>query len=234
MKIVIQCAGRKEKHAGHMRTQSGAPVLFVARPSCAPPGPYVHAHPDTVGVSAKTWRQSLVTYNEHHNVENPLGLLPAYKLYANDTYRALAKHVGVSNLYVLSAGWGLIAATFLTPCYDITFSPKAKRWARRNQGDEYADLNMLSNEYSGNVLFFGGKDYLPLFSKLTVGYKSQRIALYSSMREPVFADVKFIRFQTNTQTNWHYEAVKDFLTGHLEHLLGFETRPVGHGTDATT
>jgi hypothetical protein len=65
----------------------------------------------------------LLRYNEAPG-ENPLGLLRAFKLYLNDIYRRLARHVGIENFLILSAGWGLIPASFLTPDYDITFKPK--------------------------------------------------------------------------------------------------------------
>jgi len=40
---------------------------------------------------------------------NPLGLCPAYQLYENKTYGRLAARFGLGNLFILSAGWGLIA-----------------------------------------------------------------------------------------------------------------------------
>jgi hypothetical protein len=51
---------------------------------------------------------------------NPLGLYPAWRLYENRSYEGLVDRFGVDNLYILSAGWGLISAAFLTPNYDIT------------------------------------------------------------------------------------------------------------------
>ena len=50
------------------------------------------------------------------------GLLPAWQLYENPVYELLKNHCGLKRLYILSAGWGLITAGFLTPCYDITFT----------------------------------------------------------------------------------------------------------------
>lgn len=45
----------------------------------------------------------LLEYNENP-VDNPLGLLTAWKLYENSIYRQLKGHVGIENLYILSAG----------------------------------------------------------------------------------------------------------------------------------
>jgi hypothetical protein len=52
--------------------------------------------------------------------------MPAFQLYQNEAYRRLADKVGTQKLYILSAGWGLIGAMFLTPSYDITFTAQAE------------------------------------------------------------------------------------------------------------
>ena len=65
---------------------------------------------------------------------SPFGLLPAYQLYENSTYNRLVDRFGLSNVYILSAGWGLIPADFLTPHYDITFSASADAYKRPNPG----------------------------------------------------------------------------------------------------
>jgi hypothetical protein len=75
---------------------------------------------DFCGV-ATSWWPALRTYNRQPR-DNPLGLYPAYRLYENRTYERLADRFGLLKLYILSAGWDLIAANFLTPYYDITFS----------------------------------------------------------------------------------------------------------------
>ena len=84
----------------------------------------------------------LVRYNEAPG-NNPLSLLPAFELYERDTYRALVKRFGIDKAYILSAGWGLIPASFLTPCYDVTFAANADDWKRRRKRDAYNDLSML-------------------------------------------------------------------------------------------
>ena len=83
----------------------------------------------------RTWRQVLFAYN--NDTRNPFGLYPAYRLYADNVYRRLANRFAVQNLYILSAGWGLIRADFLTPYYDITFSQtrKDQRYKRRRESN---------------------------------------------------------------------------------------------------
>ena len=125
MIAVIQCAATKRADAGCYRDSQNRPILFVTAPSKAPPSDRcVYARPDDDAEGNATWRDLLVQYNQTPG-NNPFGLLPAIDLYENDTYRQLAAKVGRSNTYILSAGWGLISADFLTPAYDITFSAAA-------------------------------------------------------------------------------------------------------------
>lgn len=110
MIVVIQCAARKQCHAGHLRTLDGRNVMFVAQPDSVPSdGSQVHARPDDVSDRGDSWRTVLEQYNAAPG-SNPLGLLPAWRLYRNPTYDMLAERVGLQRLYILSAGWGLIRA----------------------------------------------------------------------------------------------------------------------------
>ena len=77
---------------------------------------------------------------------NPLGLLPAWQLYKNKTYRLLADTLGPRNFYVFSAGWGLVRSDFMIPNYDFTLSPNATgpdKYKRRRKDDTYDDFAML-------------------------------------------------------------------------------------------
>lgn len=66
-----------------------------------------------------SWRQVLLKYNAHPE-NNPWGLYPACQLYKKPAFERLAKKFGMQNVFILSAGWGLISADFLTAMYDIT------------------------------------------------------------------------------------------------------------------
>lgn len=82
----------------------------------------------------------------------------------------------LGNVYILSAGRGLIAGDFLTPYYDITFSPSARSpdaCKRRRKADKYRGICMLPDNTDEEVVFFGGKDYVPLFCTLTIKVKSK-------------------------------------------------------------
>ena len=129
MIVVIQCAASKQPYAGCLRQADGQEVLFVADPPSAPPNNCVYARPDDIAHSGHSWRDELLRYNETPD-HNSLNLLPAWQLYKNETYELLAEKYGKHRLYILSAGWGLISADFLTPKYDITFSAQADRYKK--------------------------------------------------------------------------------------------------------
>jgi hypothetical protein len=120
---------------------------------------------------------------------------------------------GSENVYILSVGWGLIRADFLTPSYDITFSPSADAYKRRRKTDQYDDLRMLRNDTEDDIVFFGGKDYLPLFCSLTDTNRSRKIVFFNSTGIPRLNGCTLKRFETTTRTNWHYECANAFLDG---------------------
>jgi hypothetical protein len=214
MIAVIQCASRKRKDAGHLETPAGQPVTFVADPKAiAPSDEVLYERPDDMSDYGWSWREALLKYNEDSS-HNPLRLLPAWQLYDNPVYGRLAERMGVPNLFILSAGWGLIRADFLTPYYDITFSASAEAYKRRRQTDRYQDLNMLGPA-AEEVVFFGGKDYLPLFCALTAGVKGKRVVFYNSGSAPAASGCELRRFKTLTRTNWHYECANAFVNGEL-------------------
>ncbi len=205
MIVVIQCAARKRPDAGRLASSSGKSVVFVAHPESAPAdGTCVYARPDDCSPNGKTWREVLLEYNEEPN-NNPLRLCPAYQLYENRTYGHLVEVFGVRNVYILSAGWGLIRASFLTPYYDITFSQSAEGYKRRRRGDRYGDFCMLSKQPDDEIVFLGGKDYLPLFCAFTSTVRNKRTVFFNSSHSPEAEGCTLKRFQTSRRTNWHYE-----------------------------
>jgi hypothetical protein len=214
MIIVIQCAAGKRPGAGHFVSPSGKPVVFVAKPLLAPADPArEYARPDDLSLTGLSWRNVLLSYNETEKTDNRLRLYPAYKLYANQIYERLVERFGLRHVYILSAGWGLIAADFLTPYYDITFTRMAEAHKRRRATDLYDDFHMLPDDTTDDVLFFGGHDYLPLFSSLTESVRGRRTVFYNSELGPRLPGCTLRRFETNRRTNWHYECANAFLAG---------------------
>ena len=210
MKIVIQCAASKSDHAGCLATSDGKSIIFVAYPEYAPyKDGYFYCRPDDLSPDGITWRNKLIDYNNKEN--NPDNLLPAYQLYRHESYVNLVDRYGKDNIYILSAGWGLISSQFLTPVYDITFSISAEKYKRRKNMDKYDDFCQLKLDCHEDLLFFGGKDYLPLFSILTRSYQGRRIIFYNSKIKPNVSGCSLVRYTTTTRTNWHYECVKAFI-----------------------
>lgn len=212
MIVVIQCAATKAANAGHLVTADGKVVTFVAHPEIAPKTDEFYARPDDDAGEGRSWREVLLAYNGEPG-GNPLGLLPAYQLYKNPTYERLVDKLGMKNVYILSAGWGLIRSDFLTPYYDITFSNahNVERYKRRKRADPYKDIGMLPNSTDEEILFFGGKDYVPLFCKLTSQVKSRRKVFYNAAEAPQVPGCATVKFDTHTRTNWHYECAIAFL-----------------------
>jgi hypothetical protein len=215
MIVVIQCAAHKQHDAGHMIAPDDRPVMFAADPKYAPSGDgRIYARPDDYADGGKSWRQLVTEYNKAPG-NNPLGLYPAYKLYQRNVYGRLVERFGLPNVYILSAGWGLIPASFLTPYYDITFSASVEPYKRRLKTDMYADFQMLPNDTEDRVVFLGGKDYLPLFCKLTACMRSVPTVFYNSAQAPQIKHCTFKRFETKTRTNWHYECANALIDGSI-------------------
>ena len=191
-------------------------MRLVADPGGAPADDTViYARPDEATDRGVSWRDVLLDYNKQAG--NPLALLPAWQLYDNRVYARLVEKLGVGNVYILSAGWGLISASFLTPDYDITFSfvkPK-DRYKRRKKSDRYRDFRMLAENTREPFAFFGGKDYRPLFAALTSSIRAPKTVFYNSAKVPLMPGCMLKRFRTRTRTNWQYECANAFVDGTL-------------------
>lgn len=214
MIAVIQCAGSKVAHAPSLRAEDGRHVRFVAQPELAHDDGVLYARPDDVSCDGTSWREKLLSYN-HSKGNNPLELLPAVSLYRPPVYASLAASLPMSQLFILSAGWGLIRADFLTPAYDITFSAQAKPINRRKKSAVYDDICALDLDSIEPLAFFGGKDYLPLFCRLTAGYRGERTVYYNAAIPPKAPGCTLRKFETNRRTNWHYECAQAFSEGDL-------------------
>ncbi len=220
--VVIQCAGSKRDGAGTLKQANGAPVKFVANPKRAMHDEktgqwYVYARPDNVSDNGESWRERLLEYNARYRKsgENPFCLLPAWELYSNPIYRKLVETYGVEYVHLHSAGWGLIRSDFLMPKYNITFSTDSKYpvWSQRAKRDCYADFCHLPSKSKSPIVFFGGKDYVPLFSKLTQEFERRKIVFYNSKTPPAAPGCELKRYHTKRRQNWHYECAKAFIDG---------------------
>jgi len=215
MIVVIQCAASKRPTAGYMTSTNGARINFVAHPECAPAmRDRGYARPDDTTVNGKSWRELLLDYNREGRRD--LGLLPAYRLYTAPIYSRLVERLGTQRVYILSAGWGLIRADFLTPYYDITFSAvKPGDTYKRRTGKDYFSDFRLPEHVDDDLMFFGGEVYRALFCALTNSVTGTR-TVFSLSDSPIAAPGCTVRhFRTRRQTNWHYQCAESFLSGTL-------------------
>jgi hypothetical protein len=192
--------------------------LFVAHPELAPPSSdYLYARPDDRSPDERTWRERLRRYNETEIISNPLRLLPAYQLYANQVYRQLVDTFGLDRVFILSAGWGLIPASYLTPLYDITFSQSADPWQRRSKRDGFPTDSQMLPADDEETIFLGGKDYLPQFCEL-MPRSHGPVTVYFSSKVPPECNRKFTLrcYSTVGWTNWHYACAKDLIAQRLQ------------------
>ena len=217
--VVIQCAASKNDNAGHFMSDDGRKILFVADPDRAPASDStVYRRPDDFTSPGRTYRDELVAYNRDHPTDNPFGLLPAWKLYRNEAYRRLVETFGTDKVFILSAGWGLIAADFLTPNYGITFSNSARKEnayeCLSKRYPLYPNFSMIPKETSSHVVFLGGKDYIPLFCQTTMRI-ARRTVLYNANTPPDAPGCTLRRYETDTRRNWHYECAQALISGTL-------------------
>lgn len=217
MKIVIPCAARKITPARYLVGSDGVCISFVAKPEIAPSAQGLrYARPDYTAINGKSWLEYLREYNEHG--DNPRQLTPAYQLYTPSSYKMLVDRYGTNNVFMLSAGWGLVNAEFLLPEYDITFSANAKgsnAYKRRGKHDDYGELCMLRSEKDDDLVFFGCKDYQPLFCRLTENYRGKRFVFYNSIDKPNMPSCELIKYESKVNQNWHYQCAKDFANGKI-------------------
>ena len=160
MDIVIQCAATKDPNAGRLRTSDGRDVHFVAAPElCSSTASAAYARPDDISdLPPLTWRNQLEKYVDEERDANPLSLREAYRLYRHPAYSSLVRSFGLQQVFILSAGWGLVRADYLLPAYDVTFNRRAREKnpaAFCSSTEGYKFFQQLSRKDEGPILFLG-------------------------------------------------------------------------------
>jgi hypothetical protein len=223
MKIVIQCAGSKRPDAGYLKNRLGTRVRFVAHSGnrgSSQVNAYCYRPDELADPALGTWRDVLTRYNADfvRNGSNPEKLSPAGELYEPPVYGALVRRFRPENVFILSAGWGLVRADYLLPDYNITFSnqsnvPKESRRGKRELG--WLDFNQLCGaaEENEEVHFFGGQDYLDLFYSMSASETSRAkfVIHYKAAALPQKNGYKYERYMGGAKTNWHYPAAADLV-----------------------
>ena len=210
MKIVIQCAGRKKESAGRLTKLSGERVLFVAHPDKCSSQANCHRPDDHADGRDGTWRDYLKIYNQKGL--NPDNLFHAWELYRPPIYKALVEKYGVQDVFILSAGWGLIRSDYLLPYYNITFSNQGEPYSKRRRRDWFRDFNHLEDagiHADEAVYFFGGQDYLPLYLTLTQNIVARKVIYNSRGSDFQLQGYECITYRS--YTNWHYSCAQAFI-----------------------
>jgi hypothetical protein len=205
-KVVIVCS----KGKNDSKFTQYPNVNFVATPDL--PNEF---RPDDINLIENiTWRKYLEVNQKDAN------LLEVYNLYKRSEYRFLYNKY-VKDLYILSAGWGLVNSEFKLPNYDIAFSSNAQPRNKRNNNlieqPIYNDFHQLTVNDEEDIIFIGSPDYIALFMRLTLNLKNRKIIYWNKMSPqptpfqlPIPNDTFCYRFyKTNTRTNWHYQLAKD-------------------------
>lgn len=248
MIVVIQCA--KSKKNACFSLKNGRKVKFIANVNelhQSDKDEYAYFHPDaplSVDYDAEnfqapkdvySWRDYLEAYNKHWQLysRNPFGLYSAIDLYSRKEYRKLVNRPKIKQVYILSAGWGMMRENYLLPNYDITFSSASKPYQKRHQDSKpFKDFTHITDDYRNDqfdkhspIIFIGVKSYLPLFDKLTKCLPNKKIMsdliLNENKRELYSNNYEFTKmsWKTHTYTNWQYSCV-DFLLYDYKKCIG--------------
>jgi hypothetical protein len=233
MKVVITCAG--EKHGPPRSfTHEGKHVEFVASPSLTPSDPtgrVAYFRPDDPAPDAgKTWRTVLEEYNTRGT--NELGFRAAVDLYLPPIYQRL-KNFATQNgaeLFILSAGWGLVRSNYWLPNYNITFAQakKVPKYAIRSLTEPFQDFQHMRVKgldepiyYFGSCRFQPLAPYLRIFRELAARTGGRKIAYYLASTKghpPQWNGFEFCPYTPRDpaqRQNWHYGCARDFIENRL-------------------
>jgi len=203
--IIIQCSSSKRNDNTTFGLKNK--IRFVANPQT----PLSYKPDDLVPNTDITWRQVVVRYNENPILRD-VQLLQAGCLYKPSIYKETINIFGKYNVYILSAGWGLVQSSYFIPSYDITFSGTAPKEFRRKPNDEYKDFNhlILRNDLDKHEIhFFGGISYLNVLYKLLEPITNSKKIIHSATDIEPKLGYEYIKYP-RCFTNWHYSALKEF------------------------
>lgn len=216
MKIIISCCDRKN---GNPFSYNDETINFVSRVNEVILNNTLYFHPDDLIPNENiTWRE-LIAQQE---IRDDLPL--AYNLYRPNIYRSLFEQYQ-NDLFIFSAGWGIIRADFRLPKYNVTFSNSQNIpiYARRNNDDIFNDFNhLLGTEENERIVLIAGYDYVLPFCQLTENLPNEKIIIYKNQNllnnNPYLNNnnFQFQHYQTNRRTNWHYEFAQRLINNEIE------------------
>ena len=213
MNIIIQCAADKFHYEGcFLRNSDGRRVLFVADPREYQGVEFVACRPDdTLPGETATGRERVLGLNQGREPRGNI-LCRAAELYKHPVYGELTEEFGWENVFILSAGWGLVRGDFRLPYYNVTFSnaKNVPKYAKRKQHDRgWRDFCHLNMDDRQPLIFFGGKDYASMLIRLTQGYKGGRFAFCGSESGKLeLIKAGYQVEKVRPFTNWHYRCAR--------------------------
>jgi hypothetical protein len=216
LKIIISCCDRKN---GGPLIHNGEVINFVSHVDQVVPNDEMYFHPDDLVPNEDiTWRELV----RQQGLNNNLQL--AHELYRPSIYNSLFQNYG-NDLFIISAGWGIIRADYRLPKYNVTFSNTniIPNYARRNHGDIFHDCNHLEGiEANERIIVIAGSDYVLPFCQLTEDLPNEKIIIYKNqnlLNNNPYLDnnnFQFQNYQTNRRTNWHYEFAERLMKNEIE------------------
>ena len=219
MKIIIQCCASKHENYWYYK---GHKIIFVANPDmCENKDSVEYCRTgQRTELNGLTWQEKLEQYNKQEGNDDILK--KAGELYKPNIYLELVTRFGPENVFILSAGWGLVRADFYLPAYDITFSyqqasDKFKQRKYIKEDGKFAKFNHLECSGDELIYFFGGIGYLNMYYDLTRNLSCPKVIYYKSDKLDSETNrvkgYRYIKFITTKRQNWHYLCAKDFING---------------------
>lgn len=224
MIAVIQCAGSKQNDAASF-CLNGETLSFIATPE---EGEQNQVRPwDNVPGMNATWVSCVRAFNGLSNDhdwdtfvdagitldQGNAQMYQAGQLYRPQEYHDLVEKLGKENVYILSAGWGLVRSDRLLPDYDITFSNGARKTNKYITPKCRSDKQSLHPIIEGDnpVHLFITPNYLDYWDRtFAESFEAHDVLLH--WHRP---DTSRYRIELHDcggrKTNWHYTAVNQFL-----------------------
>lgn len=231
MKAVIQCAMTKNEKSATF-TMNGAAQTFVATPSGVNEVRPWDEIPTMIG---KTWIDCAHAYgipaewvmykDAGIGISGNGQLTECGTLYlprkSPRVYQDLVEKLGKENVYILSAGWGLVRADARIPTYNVTFNEQAPLYAQvtpENRSKYPAYSNVIAG--ADEIHLFITPNYFDYWTRSFMGKDNhrQRYVLHwkdGANNRPENIQERNIHLHElgKLKTNWQYAAVYQFIKG---------------------
>lgn len=215
MKIIISCCDRKN---GTAFIHNGEIINFISHVNQVSPNNEMYYHPDDlIPNETISWRELVAQQEPGSNLQS------SHELYRPPIYSSLFQNFG-NDMYIYSAGWGIIRADFKLPKYNVTFSNNNNipNYAKRNRNDKFNDFNHLVDvNINEDIIFMAGNDYVIPFCELTHLLPNKKIIIYKNLavlnNNPYLNtnNFQFVHYETNRRTNWHYEFARKLINNEI-------------------